>query len=138
MTEIYIIIHINISGHRLVTMTADGAVYVINQDGFATALKRPLIFDEMLNDLVWSVSDPDDEGIIDLIGISDTSVYIWDPIQNCEPMELRYQFDENTKITCIDASSMTNHLFVVGTSTGLAFTHNFQSTPLQVHTGAKV
>ena len=103
----------------------------------STALNRPLIHDEVLKDLVWSCSSVNNEeneqqGINDLIGISDSSVFIWDPIQACEPMEMRFGFDQDTKISCIDASSMSNHLFVIGTSTGLAFTPDSQSTPLQV------
>ena len=61
---------------------------------------------ELIRDVIWSITGID-EGINDLIGISDSSVYIWDPIQACEPMEMRFQFNDDMKITCI--GRFTNH-----------------------------
>ena len=116
-------------------MTEDSIVYIANQEGFTSALKRHLIHDGHLIDVVLSQAADyeimDDENKIgDLIGISESSVYIWDPLQGGEPVGLRFEEITNDKISSV--VSMSNELCIIGTTSGLAFTPYTSNTPLQV------
>ena len=102
-------------GKHLAVMTEDSVVYVANQEGFTSALKRHLIHDGHLIDVVLSQADyeMDDENKIgDLIGISESSVYIWDPLQGGEPVGLRFEEITNDKISSV--VSMSNELCIIG------------------------
>ena len=125
----------NFLGKHLAVMTEDSIVYVANQEGFTSALKRHLIHDGHLIDVVLSQAADyeimDDENKIgDLIGISESSVYIWDPLQGGEPVGLRFEEITNDKISSV--VSMSNELCIIGTTSGLAFTPYTSNTPLQV------
>ena len=117
----------------LAVLTLSRSVYVINQDGFVTPMKYQK--DKDLKDLVWSVNQDESGKIInhDLIGFSDTSIYIWDPVHGGEAMELNFSFDTETTISCLDASQMSlGSLFVVGTSSGKLFTPATEMTPVPI------
>lgn len=127
------------NGQFLALMTFSGAIFIVNQDGYASSLK--ISNPNKIKDLVWvsscEIQDLEDDRLThDLIGFSDKIIYIWDPVHCGEPLEMAYEFGPSTKLTAVDGASMVpNSLFVLGTSNGLVFSPNSQSTPFQAFSG---
>ena len=111
----------------LAVITYSGSVYVVNQDGFVTPMPHT---QTELKGLVWSSLQDDVQGI-DLIGFSDSTVFIWDPVCGGDAQELTFHLGSGNSITsmCVNDISST---FVMGTSSGQAFTPDTSTEPVQL------
>ena len=122
------------SSQNLAVLTVAKTAYVVNSEGFSMRLNYSN--DEPLKGLVWSDNQDMDHstaGCNDLIGFSESAIYIWDPINGGDPVEMNFNIGQSTAITSIVASNKDmNCFFVLATSNGQVCTPSTELSPLQI------
>ena len=120
------------SSQNLAVLTAAKTAYVVNSEGFSMRLSYSN--DEPLKGLIWSDNQDQEHSTgNDLIGFSDSAIYIWDSINAGDPVEMNFNFGQSTAITSIVASNKDmNCFFVLATSNGQVCTPSTELSPLQI------
>jgi E3 ubiquitin-protein ligase HERC1 len=123
-----------VNEHHMAVINSFGHIYVFSQDASCMAMKYDIINDDhKVKGLMWSVHQRTE---MDLIGFSDSSVYIWETSSSSagDPIVLSYDFPDASgmNITAIGVAPGTSDTFIMATSGGFVFAPLPAVVPVQV------